>query len=155
MNVTDSINPTCATPLPGAAAVRAKEGGAVSGFAQAMSSARSAVKAEAQREKQADEVRHAAEQLVSSTFIMPLFEQLRSDPLAANMFHGGRGESIFQQQLDQELSDRIASGAGFDLVDAVAAEFGVTQPAARPVPLPAVDASTIQLSVVPGGPRHG
>lgn len=66
-----------------------------------------------------EQLREAAEQLVSTTFIMPMFEQLRSDPLAANLYHGGRAEKIFQQQLDQVLSDRIASATSFDLVDSV------------------------------------
>jgi Rod binding domain-containing protein len=65
------------------------------------------------------QLREAAEKLVSTTLIMPMFEQLRSDPLAANLFHGGRGEKIFQQQMDQVLSDRIASATRFDLVESV------------------------------------
>ena len=65
------------------------------------------------------QLREAAEKLVSTTLIMPLFEQLRNDPLAANLIHGGRGEKIFQQQMDQVLSDRIAGATRFDLVDAV------------------------------------
>jgi len=51
--------------------------------------------------------------------LMPMFEQLREDPLASELFHGGRSEKIFQQQLDQMFSDRIAGAARFDLVDAV------------------------------------
>ena len=65
------------------------------------------------------QLREAAEKLVSTTMIMPMFEQLRNDPLAVNMFHGGRGEKIFQQQMDQILSDRIAGATRFDVVDAV------------------------------------
>lgn len=65
------------------------------------------------------QLREAAEKLVSTTLIMPLFEQLRNDPLAVNLVHGGRGEKIFQQQMDQVLSDRIAGATRFDLVDAV------------------------------------
>ena len=74
-------------------------------------------------EQKKDELREAAEQLVSTTFIMPLFDQLRDDPLAANMFHGGQAETIFRRQLDQTLSDRIAGGAGLDIVDAIYNEF--------------------------------
>lgn len=78
-------------------------------------------KEEAQKREQ--ELRSAAEQLVATTFIMPLFSQLRNDPMASEMFHGGRGEKVFQQQLDQILSDRISTGAGFDLVDTVTDYF--------------------------------
>ena len=66
-----------------------------------------------------EQLREAAEKLVSTTFIMPMFEKLRDDPLAANLMHGGRGEKIFQQQLDQVLSDRIAGATRFDLVESV------------------------------------
>lgn len=66
-----------------------------------------------------EQLREASEKLVSTTFIMPLFEQLRRDPLAANLVHGGRGEKVFRQQLDQVLSDRIAGASNFDLVDSV------------------------------------
>lgn len=65
------------------------------------------------------QLREAAEKLVATTLIMPMFKQLRNDPLAAKLLHGGRGEEIFQQQMDQVLSDRIAGAAGFDLVDSV------------------------------------
>lgn len=66
-----------------------------------------------------EQLREAAEKFVSTSMIMPMFERLRNDPLAANLVHGGRGEKIFQQQLDQVLSDRIAGATRFDLVDAV------------------------------------
>ena len=65
------------------------------------------------------QLREAAEKFVSTSMIMPLFSQLRSSPLADNPFHGGRGESVFQQQLDQVMADRISGATRFDLVDAV------------------------------------
>lgn len=65
------------------------------------------------------QLREAAEKLVSTTLLMPMFQRMRNDPLATNLFHGGRAESIFQQQLDQIYSDRIAGASGFDLVDSV------------------------------------
>lgn len=70
----------------------------------------------ASQEKQ---LRHLAQMYVSNAMIMPMFEQMRNDPLAANLMHGGRGEKIFQQQMDQVLSDRIAASTRFGLVDAV------------------------------------
>ena len=66
-----------------------------------------------------EQLREAAEKLVATTLIMPMFEQLRNDPLASGLIDGGRSEKIFQQQLDQVLSDRIAGATRFDLVDAV------------------------------------
>ena len=76
-------------------------------------------RARSEGQSEQEQLREAAEKLVSTTLIMPMFEQLRNDPLAANLFHGGRSEKIFQQQLDQVLSDRIAGATRFDLVDAV------------------------------------
>lgn len=76
-------------------------------------------RARSEGQGEAPQLREAAEKLVSTTMIMPLFEQMRSDPLAANLIHGGRGEKIFQQQMDQILSDRIAGATNFDVVDAV------------------------------------
>lgn len=66
-----------------------------------------------------EKLKHLSKMYVSNAMIMPLFEQMRSDPLAANLVHGGRGEKIFQQQMDQILSDRIAGSAGFGIADAV------------------------------------
>lgn len=76
-------------------------------------------RARSEGQSEEEQLREAAEKLVATTLIMPMFEQLRNDPLATNMFHGGRGEKIFQQQMDQVLSDRIAGATRFDLVDSV------------------------------------
>lgn len=64
-------------------------------------------------------VRVAAEQLVSSSFIRPLLEQLRNEPLRSELFHGGLTEDIFASQLDTILADRITRVSGFGLVEAV------------------------------------
>lgn len=74
---------------------------------------------EVEQDKRARQVRQSAEQLIATTFIMPLFKRLRNDPLATKLFHGGQGEDIFQQQMDQILADRMAASANFDLVDSV------------------------------------
>jgi len=66
-----------------------------------------------------DQLRELTEMLVSTAFISPMFEQMRSDPLAANLFHGGRGEEVFQQQFDQVYADRIASASRMGLADAL------------------------------------
>lgn len=72
------------------------------------------------------QLRELTEMVVSTTFIAPMFAQLRDDPLAANLMHGGRGESVFQQQLDQILSDRIAGASNFGLADALYKQFNKT-----------------------------
>ena len=76
-------------------------------------------RARSEGQSEEEQLREAAEKLVATTLIMPMFEQLRNDPLATDLFHGGRGEKIFQQQMDQVLSDRIAGATRFDLVDSV------------------------------------
>lgn len=91
------------------------------GTQESLSDRLGAVRAQGKGKK--DELREAAEQMVSTTLIMPLFDQLRSDPLAANMFHGGQAESVFRRQLDQTLADRIAGSSGFDLVDSIYNQF--------------------------------
>lgn len=65
------------------------------------------------------QVRETAQQLVASTFIMPLLQQMREDPFKSEMFHGGFTEDAFGQQLDTILADRIAQRTGGSIVDAV------------------------------------
>ena len=110
---------------------------------------------DARSEKRMREIRKAAEQLVASTFIMPMFNQLRQDPLAANLFHGGRGESVFQQQLDTELSDRIAAGTGFDLVEAVVKKFSAIGEDRPPPRGPGAGRAVIEAQKIQGAVSHG
>lgn len=65
------------------------------------------------------QVREAADQLVATTFILPLLEQIRSDPFKSELFHGGFAEDAFGQQLDTILADRIAQRTGGAIADAV------------------------------------
>lgn len=65
------------------------------------------------------ELRQAAEQFVSSAFVLPLLAQMRDDPFRSDLFHGGQGEDAFQSQLDTILADRITRGARFPLVDTI------------------------------------
>ncbi len=65
------------------------------------------------------QVRQAAQQLVSSTFLKPLLEQMRKDPLGSDLFHGGAGEDLFRSQLDTILADRITSRSELPMVEAL------------------------------------
>lgn len=67
----------------------------------------------------AKDLRKAAEQLVATTFIQPMLAKMREDPFKTDLFHGGRTEEIFGEQLDTILSERIVSRADFSIVDAV------------------------------------
>jgi len=65
------------------------------------------------------EVRGAAEQLVSSTLLKPLLGLMRQDPLRSDLFHGGFAEDAFRDQLDTILADRITTRSRLGLVDAI------------------------------------
>lgn len=65
------------------------------------------------------QLRTAAEQLVATTFIKPMLAKMREDPFKTDLFHGGRAEEIFGEQLDSIFSERIVSRSDFEIVDAV------------------------------------
>ncbi|MEO0515084.1 MAG: rod-binding protein [Planctomycetota bacterium] len=75
------------------------------------------------REIKNDEVREAADQLVASAFILPMLEQARNDPFKSDMFHGGKGEEVFGQQLDVIFADNITKSANFGISDALVRRF--------------------------------
>jgi Rod binding domain-containing protein len=56
---------------------------------------------------------------VGMTFFGALLKQMRSSPFKTDVLSGGRGEEVFAAQLDQVLSQRMARGAGSDLVDSL------------------------------------
>lgn len=64
-------------------------------------------------------LREAAEQLVASALVVPLLEEVRHQPLDADLFGGGFGQDAFRAQLDQQFADRIVKSGNFDLVDTI------------------------------------
>jgi Rod binding domain-containing protein len=66
-----------------------------------------------------EKVRAAAEQLVASTFILPLLAQMRDSPFKSELLHGGKGEDAFGAQLDTQFADRIVQSGNFKLVDQI------------------------------------
>ena len=70
-----------------------------------------------------DEMREAADQLVATAFILPMLAQARHDPFKREMFHGGRAEEVFGQQLDVIFADNITKSANFGISDALVARF--------------------------------
>jgi hypothetical protein len=64
-------------------------------------------------------VHQAAVQLVSSTLVKPILDQVRKDPLRSELFHGGSAEDAFGAQLDTILADRVTAGANLPVVGAV------------------------------------
>lgn len=77
-------------------------------------------------------LRDAADQLVATAFILPLLEQAREDPFKSDLFHGGRGEEVFGQQLDVIFADRITRSADFGLSDAIAQQFSQSAKSSTP-----------------------
>jgi Rod binding domain-containing protein len=62
-----------------------------------------------------DELRHQFTQFVGETFFGHMIKAMRSTVGKPAYFHGGRGEEVFQSQLDQKLAERLTeiSAAGF------------------------------------------
>lgn len=66
------------------------------------------------------ELREAAQQLVATALVMPLLEEVRQQPLDANLFgDGGFGSDAFKAQLDTQIADRIVKKGNFALVESV------------------------------------
>ena len=87
-------------------------------FAQQLQAVRSGASDGLDPQK-AQMLRKAAQQLVATTFIQPMLAKMRDDPFKSDLFHGGRTEEIFGEQLDTILSERIVAKADFSIVDAV------------------------------------
>lgn len=78
-----------------------------------------------------EEIREAADQLVATAFILPLLEQARNDPFKSDMFHGGKAEEVFGQQLDVIFADNITKSANFGITDALVRRFQPSLPSAE------------------------
>jgi len=63
--------------------------------------------------------RQAATDLVATTFIKPMLETMRNDPMRSDLFKGGSGEEMFAEHLDSELAQRISASLSLSLTDAI------------------------------------
>jgi hypothetical protein len=77
------------------------------------------------------ELRTAVNEVVGSVFFAPLLRCMRNSPLKGTYGHGGRGEEVFQAQLDQILAERAGQAANnslnrtiFDRLSRAAAAHG-------------------------------
>lgn len=61
--------------------------------------------------KDDSEVREAFDQFVGETFFSQMLKSMRSMTDKPAYFHGGRGEEVFQGQLDQMLSEKMAENS--------------------------------------------
>lgn len=64
-------------------------------------------------------LRGAVQEVVGTTFLGEMLKIARSSPLKSKLFHGGRGEEIFQAQLDTELARRAGGAMHNGLADAM------------------------------------
>ncbi|HRX85334.1 MAG TPA: rod-binding protein [Phycisphaerae bacterium] len=64
-------------------------------------------------------LRKAADELVGEVFYGTLLRQMRDAPLKGKYGHGGRGEEVFQAQLDQVLASRAGQASNSNLADAI------------------------------------
>jgi Rod binding domain-containing protein len=71
------------------------------------------------RAAQVEQARQAAQQMVASTFIMPVLAKMRQSPFLAGPFAPGDAERRFGPLMDQHVADRIAAGDSFPLVDRI------------------------------------
>ncbi len=85
--------------------------------------------------------RQAAAQAVSQLFFAPLLAELRSAPFGRKFAHGGRGEDIFGEQLDQRLADHVSRASGNNLTALLTRKLTPRGSAAMTQPLPATAAA--------------
>lgn len=68
-------------------------------------------------------LKNASDELVGSVFYGTMLRQLRSETLKGKYGHGGRGEEVFQAQLDQVLAKEMGKGKNGNLSDAIVDRF--------------------------------
>lgn len=69
----------------------------------------------------------AADRIVGSIFYGTLLKALRSSSLGGEYGHGGRGEDIFQAQLDQVFAEEAGRSRSYSLSEAVARSYARQQ----------------------------
>jgi len=70
------------------------------------------------------QLRKAADEVVGQVFYGTMLRQLRSSTLQGKYGHGGRGEEVFQAQLDQVLANRAGAAQSSDMSDAIVKRYG-------------------------------
>jgi len=70
-----------------------------------------------------EQLEKVAGNLVAQTFFGTLLKQMRDSPFKDEIFSGGRGGQAFGAMYDQHLAERMARGAGQQLVRAIVRKF--------------------------------
>lgn len=69
--------------------------------------------------REAMEVRDAFSQFVGEAFFVQMFKAMRQTVGKPAYLHGGRGEEVFQSQLDQTMSEQLTQRDGSRLSEAM------------------------------------
>lgn len=69
------------------------------------------------------ELKEAFQKFVAGTFYQQMFKALRSAQGKPAYFHGGQAEEMFQSQLDQQISEDLASQEGNAFSDTLFSSF--------------------------------
>jgi len=73
--------------------------------------------------KALSELRTTVDHVVGSVFFEPLLRSMRNSVLKSTIGHGGRGEEIFQGQLDQVFAEQAGRSAAGSLNETLVARF--------------------------------
>lgn len=73
----------------------------------------------AQRSQQREQLRQMVNEVVGVTFFAPLLKTAHNSVLKGKYGHGGRGEEVFQSQLDMEFARSIGRGVRTDLAESL------------------------------------
>ena len=74
---------------------------------------------EAKPDPRLAELREVIDRTLGSVFYGPLLRSARNSSLKGTFGHGGRGEEIFQNQLDQVLAERAGRSTAADVGEAL------------------------------------
>lgn len=66
-------------------------------------------------DKARNELRGTIKEVVGSVFFGPLLRSMRNSAFKGAFGHGGRGEEVFQGQLDQVFAERAGTATAYDL----------------------------------------
>jgi len=76
-----------------------------------------------QPQQESSELKEAFQKFVAGTFYKEMFKALRSGQGKPAYFHGGQAEEMFQSQLDQQISEDLATGQGSAFSDTLFSSF--------------------------------
>ncbi len=68
-------------------------------------------------------LKHAADEIVGSIFYGTMLRQLRASEFKGKYGHGGRGEEVFQAQLDEIFAKEMGRAKNANLSDAIVKRY--------------------------------